>query len=395
MSLKIFMLNFDAHGHVNPTLAMTRELVARGHDVVYYIPNDFIETVRTTGARPIGYETIFVKSFTSEQKKLSPEDRFARVPRRLVEEAKHVLPQLLSTLKSERPDVFIYDHMCFAGRFAAQVLNIPAIAFRPSYVSNEHFSLRRNHPLFTASHPEINAAQEVLDQLANEYHFSHTGADELFDLAEDLNLIFMPREFHPFGSSFDKKFAFVGPQIAPRSTTATLELPSGDAPLLFISLGTVFNDCLEFFQSTFEAFGGKDCRVLLAIGHRVDPKSLGLVPDNFLVKAHVPQLEVLPHTSLFLTHGGMNSVQESIWNGVPMVVFPQMPEQAQTAQRVAELHMGIAFHERESLSPQKLIEAAYTVYNDETYASQVRAMRTHAQNAGGYMRAADLVEQYQ
>ena len=49
----------------------------------------------------------------------------------------------------------------------------------------------------------------------------------------------------------------------------------------------------------------------------------------------------------------MNSVMESLYFGVPMVVIPQMREQEMTAQRCAEFGLGIAL-DQSNLTAEKL-----------------------------------------
>jgi UDP:flavonoid glycosyltransferase YjiC (YdhE family) len=44
--------------------------------------------------------------------------------------------------------------------------------------------------------------------------------------------------------------------------------------------------------------------------------------DRVSVFKSVPQLEILSRADLFITHGGFNSIKESIFYTVPMLVFP-------------------------------------------------------------------------
>ena len=59
------------------------------------------------------------------------------------------------------------------------------------------------------------------------------------------------------------------------------------------------------------------------------------------MRAHVPQLEVLRRASAFVSHGGMNSVSESLYFGVPLVCVPQMGEQEIVARQVEALGAGV------------------------------------------------------
>jgi len=110
---------------------------------------------------------------------------------------------------------------------------------------------------------------------------------------------------------------------------------------VYVSLGTLFNTDAAFYRTCFEAFAGEDFQVIMAIGGSVIKESLGTPPPNFVVASHVPQLEVLPRVAAFVTHGGMNSVSESLYCGVPVVVIPQMGEQAVVGRRVEQLGAGL------------------------------------------------------
>jgi len=160
---------------------------------------------------------------------------------------------------------------------------------------------------------------------------------------------------------------------------------SSKLPILYISLGTVFNNQPDFFKMCFEAFGEQSWHV--------DPAVLGPVPDNFLVSPYVPQLEILPRTQVFVTHGGMNSTMESLYYGVPMVAIPQMAEQAVTARRITEMGLGIAL-EKEAMNVATLREAVERVANESAFRERVQNMQQITREAGGYQRAADAIIQF-
>ena len=89
----------------------------------------------------------------------------------------------------------------------------------------------------------------------------------------------------------------------------------------------------------------------------------------------------------------MNSVMEAIYYGVPMVVVPQQPEQAMTAARVAELGLGVAL-EAGQVTSAALRDAVITMSDDAGYRSRIARMQNEAREAGGYLRAADAIQQF-
>ena len=381
-----------AYGHVNPTLAIAQELVRRGQEVIYYVPELFRETVQATGAS--------VRCYDSQMNiggSIVPSIALAKFS----EEARHVLPQVLDHLRTDAPDIIVYEPFGVWPRIAASVLQRPAIALRPTYAMNEHFNMSqfaaqmRNNPHFS-NMPEVLAqARTVIAELCAQYNVPPFDFFSNFLHAEPLTIVFVPKAFQPAAETFDERFLFVGPSILPRheATDFPLERLDSKRPLLYISLGTVANERPEFFKQCFETFRESDYQVVLSRGRRVNPDALGPVPDNFLVSAYVPQLEILPRARVFVTHGGMNSAMESLYYGVPMVVIPQQGDQFATGQRVAELELGLML-DSNAVNVTALREAVERVANEPAFREHAQQMQQLTRDAGGYQRAADAIMQF-
>ncbi|TWH70704.1 4-hydroxybenzoate 3-monooxygenase [Micromonospora olivasterospora] len=148
------------HGHVNPTLPVARELVARGHRVIYWLTAQFRDAVAATGAE-------FREIRTPPPDPRLPADTdplvtLALIPARLAAAAVEVLPGVLDGVRELGPDtVVVYDQLCVWGRLVAEVAGVPAAMLCTTYASNEHFSF------LTGPHgrtvPRIPAAMEVFD----------------------------------------------------------------------------------------------------------------------------------------------------------------------------------------------------------------------------------------
>ena len=386
---KYAFLNVPAYGHVNPTLAVAHELVARGEQVSYYLTEAFRASIEATGATFQPYQ----------MDELRPPEGVGRpqgfnishLLGMLLRTSASILPQVLDRLRAEQPDCIIYDFMCPAGYMAAQILRIPAINLRPSYVPSA--AMMSRGPFARAQEPsaEMAALQEQLDALCARYGIAPMRPIDIWTHHEDLNICFIPRAFQPGGDSLDERFVFVGPSIFMRQDAPAFEFKRAEGqPTLYISLGTVMNNRPDFFRLCFEAFAHQPWHVVMAHGSRIDMSSLGSVPENFQVAPYLPQLEILQQTSVFITHGGMNSTMEGLFYGVPLIVVPQQPEQALTGQRVSALGLGTTLKSDE-ISVTALQQAVASVSSDPAIRANVQAMQQTVRNSGSYRQAADAI----
>jgi MGT family glycosyltransferase len=130
----------------------------------------------------------------------------------------------------------------------------------------------------------------------------------------------------------------------------------------------------------------------LSAGADTDLDSLGAIPENIVVRNYVPQLDILKRADVFVTHGGMNSVSEGLWYGVPLVVIPQGSDQYLVAKRVETLGAGVALDKR-GITPEALRQAVESVLSDEGKRANIKAIQESFREAGGYVRAADVIVQ--
>jgi MGT family glycosyltransferase len=149
----------------------------------------------------------------------------------------------------------------------------------------------------------------------------------------------------------------------------------------------------EFYKHCFEAFGGQPWQVVLTVGKSTDTTQLGSIPANFLLSPYVPQLEILPRTRVFVTHAGTNSVMESMYYGVPMVLIPQQPEQQMHARRTVELGLGVQL-DKGAVTAASLREAVERVANDPQYRARAQEMQLRMHEDGGYQRATDAIVEF-
>jgi MGT family glycosyltransferase len=391
---KYIFLPVPTDGRVNPTLAVAQELVKRGQEVIYYLPEQYRDAVKTTGAVFHSYKSK-VKDLLSTGRK--PE---GGLPKLMVDESRHVLPQILDRIRAEQADVIVYEPFCIWTRIVASSLKVPAITLCPIYAANEHFNMSTiraqlpnwGPPTLLAFLPKAN---EDIAKICESYHVPPFDLFNNFLYTESLTIVFIPKAFQPAAQTFDERYVFVGPSIHPRHKASDFPLDKlgNEQPILYISLGSLYNNQPEFLKMCFEAFRKQPWQVVLSRGRHVDPAVLGPIPDNFLVSPYVPQLEILPRTQVFVTHCGPSSTMESLYYGVPMVAIPQMIEHAIIARRITEMGVGITL-EKEAVNATMLRDAVERVASEAAFHKHAQQMQQITREAGGYQHAADVILQF-
>jgi MGT family glycosyltransferase len=360
---------------------------------MYYATETFRSRIEQTGAFFRGYGPQFAFEQDGGPQGL-PE-----LMRRSIETAETLLPELLDSLQATRPAYLLIDSMCVWGHLLQQLLGCPAVTSCSTFAFNRQVgnALRRSSP----GRLSLNDLASAIRPLVRYFRSAHRidrryGTCTPSPLAfvagrQALNLIYTSREFQPCGAQFDESYRFVGPSIAPRHETVDFPFERlGAEPLVYISMGTVFNDLADFYHTCFEAFSGRPYQVVMSVGKTVDPRTLGAPPPNFMVRAYVPQLELLERAALFVTHGGMNSVSEALLAHVPMLVIPRGSDQFLVGAQVGALGLGLPLQAAQA-TPQRLRMCADQVLAEPAYRRRCGVMGESLRAAGGYGRAADEI----
>ncbi|WP_300847458.1 glycosyltransferase [uncultured Acetatifactor sp.] len=215
---------------------------------------------------------------------------------------------------------------------------------------------------------EIPGAAAYAKRLRKRYGLRDLGLLPVLMNRGDYNLCGYARLFQPGGRGFGGEYRFVGPLSVHRKIGQQNDFSCWDedvsTPLIYISLGTVFHRNEEFLRTVVEQLGlrtgkrlterlektGGGCPAGLGVGRsRGESFRVVLVwsgdethvfPENFTVRPFVNQNEILKHAALFITAGGMNSLHEALYFGVPCLMCPQQGEQRLNARRFERLGFG-------------------------------------------------------
>lgn len=387
-----------AHVHTNPSLPLVAELVRRGEHICYYSHKEFQPAIERTGAtfREYGPDFPLLRIF------IGPQDP-ARTTYGLAQTSRWVLDHLLGEVEALKPNYMLFDALCPWGNFAAQVLHLPTVCSQTGMAFTTRMVFSHPSCLFGllraqwTSRAYTRQSQSILDTMSKQYHLGTIRPFDLFGQAGMLTIIYTSKLFQPFADSFDsQRYAFIGPALMPRPEAPAfpVEALKKEKPLIYVSLGTAFTNQPAFFRTCMEAFGGGDWQVVMAVGTQGARSALGTIPGNVIVQEFVPQLDILARTSLFLTHGGMNSINEALFFDVPLIVVPQMADQFWVAKRVEELGAG------KRLSLQKINAAllrrvAEEILSQPAYAQAAARVGQSLRETGGPQKAADEIQSFQ
>jgi MGT family glycosyltransferase len=178
-----------------------------------------------------------------------------------------------------------------------------------------------------------------------------------------------------------------------RATDAAWDLPEqlrdGDGPLIYLSLGSLGSADVDLMRKLVGELSGDRYRVIVSKGPQHDQFELA---ENMVGAEFLPQTSVLPHVDLVITHGGNNTVTESLYFGKPMVVLPLFWDQYDNAQRVHETGFGVRL-DTYGHTADELTGAVDRLLADQQLAQRLSAVSTRLQAAPGTARAAELIEQ--
>jgi zeaxanthin glucosyltransferase len=396
-------------GHLNPFLALAREMQNRGHRVTVFHMPDVAESVRAEQVDfvPIGATDHPLGSLPqslAELGKLSGLPALRFTVRAIAKTTEMICRDAPAAIRDAKVDMLLVDQTEPSGGSVAEHLGIPFVtvcnalalnrepdvppAFSPWNYRESAWARLRNRLGYAVSDRILAPVRHVLADYRQRWGLPpHAGPDDahsrLAQISQQPREFDFPRRFLPSG------FHYVGPLRSPTRQKAEFPWERLDGrPLIYSSLGTLQHGKTDLFQCFVEACKGLDVQLVIAGRSH---ESLGPLPENVIAAAYTPQLELLERASLTLTHGGLNTVLDSLRCGVPMIVVPVTYEQPAIAMRVARCGAGEMLP-LTGISPNRLRGQIENVRSDTAYTAAAKRMAAHIRESGGVARAAHLID---
>ena len=381
---RIAFFSIYAYGHTNPTLAVVRALTALGHRVRYYSFAPFRAGIEAAGAEFVPCDPYLPPPPPDLDRRIGTD--FASLVEMITGVTLSMEHDVGADLAEFRPHCVVSDSLCFWGKLWAMRLKVPYVCSTTTFAFNRRTaSLMRQSPVQAL---RLLAGRGRIRRCMDRLRARGWPVAGLLSLIQNDNdtdtIVYTSRRFQPMAETFSPRYAFIGPSLP-----ETVHEPDGPGPRrLYVSLGTVNNRNLPFYRACVEAFRAPGPEVTMAVGESTDPAALGPLPPHITVRPRVDQLAVLARSHVFLSHCGMNSVSESLYLGVPLVLFPQQQEQALVARRTAQLGAGLLL---KRAAPQAIRHSALQVLGQPSYTACARAMSADLRAAGGARLGAEKI----
>ena len=202
------------------------------------------------------------------------------------------------------------------------------------------------------------------------------------------------REFDYNRDDLPPQVYHVGPSVWNQSSDHSLphwllDLPD-NTPLIYVTLGTVFNKRPAVFRKIIKALGELNVYGVVATGPGCDPRLFDPLPSNVRVEPYIPQSLLADRPSVIVTHGGINTVMEALSRGIPLVCLPQGADQPDNAQRCVEAGAGLRI-DAWRLTVPRLRAVLSAVLTQASFRHQAQHLQRSLLAHNGPEEAAELI----
>lgn len=379
----IAFFNFPHPPEVNPTLSLVDTLLRRGFRVTYVTSSRFEAAIAALGAVVLRCPQFRLRTLNPpRQEEDSCSDLLALSVR--------TLANVNAYYERDRPDLILYDHVCYAGQILASKWRVPAIETNADLA----FELAAPDTMSEAIRKSRNrrlAGTKVINEFLTTQGLT---ADGTPSECGKLTIYWYPEEYQLRGVGLGHA-AYAGRCGAERPYTGIWQATSNDGrPVLLVSMSTAYVQGPDYFKMCIQALAGLDWHVVLAIGDNNQAESFSPLPQHFEIVQHVPQLKILPHASLLVFMGGPTSTWEAMYHGIPVVMITHGHGDPEAyAEHATDLGIGIHLKKSDTTA-DNLRHAVKQIQRDCAIHDRVRRMQHIVRHSWGAEETANCVEEF-
>ncbi len=414
----------SAYGPTNQCIGLASILRDRGHRIVFaaesswagrIAPFGFVEELVDLAAPAEGavdedagaFWTQFIAETAPEFRKPTIEQLATFIQptyQALIDGARYCEPRLRDIIAQHRPDVIVEDNVVlFPALVTAGVPFVRIVSCSPLEIPGPDVP-----PPFSGL---PSADRTEWDAYRGEFDRTHRAMWTDFDAwvqaqgaAPLPDLEFMPRDnsaglyVYPAEADYvDRRpldTTWTRMDSSVRETddayplpAAVADRPAGSA-LVYLSLGSLGGADVELMQRLVDVLGTTRHRYIVSKGPQADRITLA---DNMVGEQMLPQTKVIPQVDLVISHGGNNTVTETLHFGKPLIVLPLFWDQYENAQRVDELGFGIRL-DTYRFTDDELTDAVDRLLADTALRDRLADLGAAIRERDGLRVGADVIE---
>lgn len=404
------------YGHLHPSLAIAKHLLQKSHEVAYSTGSAAKKILNKNGIYEIypreTYQEAFdkvgvapgiIKNWYTAAKEFSKD---------IVVQSLH---ELIDAFESFKPDVAYIDTTDFFAVAVAERCNVP-------YAHGSATAIF----YFEKDIPPIGTGWNLNSTLLNRFrlipylattapfmikaYLTQRNALKTIDpswktsnisgVSPYLFMLFSTDKLEYQRKMFVPQIFYVGPSILEPDDDQFPDFPwdrlDKDKPLVYIATGTLFPEVYnKFYKEVLKALSEETfplpVQVVMAIGRESSIEELGEIPPNFIVVNYAPQVKLIEKANVVVTHGGVNSVNETLTYGKPMLVAYLGRDLIEMAQRIAFNGAGIRINARHA-NARKIKNAMVQLLTQPKYTRSAEGIMHSFNRCGGAKTAAGLIE---
>jgi zeaxanthin glucosyltransferase len=407
------VLPFTGTGHLNPFISLAKELEHRGHTVTFFEKPKIGDRVRYAGLKffPIyGNDNCKQKQPPLSVPKIWSDIVTLRFNlKRIAGDIEIFLQQTPTALKQAGVDALLINEVALTGPTVAQLLGLPYFLISTSVPHSfgwNAFPLLSGYRHSSSPISWIeNALLEVsalrvrgpIERALNVYRKQAALGPvrkirrvfpELAQITQLPSCLDLPNPKLP------GNFYYTGPFVN-KTARPPIEFPwdrIDGRPIIYASLGTTRTVQPSIFRLIAAACQEFNLQLVISLGGRFELELFDSLPGGPLVTKYAPQLELLKVAKIVISHGGSNSVFETLMEGRPMIVIPLAHDQPAIAARLARLKIAEVLPVMK-LSAAKIGAAITKLLNDALYTDAALNMQARLRSFDGSECAAKIIEE--
>lgn len=373
--MRILVTFVGGVGHLMPLLPLGRAARAAGHEVAFAGSGGLVPRIEEAGfvayatspsphhsGAPASRDLTPVRVMGERATEVEFAENFAtRGARRMASAVPEVIEEF-------RPDVVVRDETDLGTTIAAELGDLPVVTHlvlasgllvRPELVAPRLDAVRAEHGL--APDPDFSRL---------------TSGTVLSDAPPSFRSPEAPLALAP---------------LHYRSGPVRRVRPGNDRPLVYATLGTIFNTTSgDLLDRLTAGLAGLEADVLVTVGRAIDPAELGPQPAHVRVERFVPHEEVLAQADLVVSHGGSGSFMAALAHGLPSVLLPLGADQPHNARRGHELGLATTM-DAATATPSEIAEQARATLEDDAMVRRCREVAAELRSLPGVESAVDAV----